>query len=270
MKNLFASLVTLSCLAYVFPLHAQISISNLDTAEVIDFTGLNGFSTFGGSVLTSGEYAATSVNGSTWNPITSSTSSTTEYGFGATGAAPAGSLVRGPKDENGGGTAGLGEWEIGSTASDGVAIEIGPGIFTDGAFFLRFQNDTGGTVSQWKINYDGHYSNLTDLTVNADFIYSADDWSSTSSVGALSFTSPGALTPSPTWVDAGITEQTISASVADGDDLVIGWLVSGSALAAGDVIAFDNISVTAIPEPSTLALVGLALGSLVFFRRWKS
>jgi hypothetical protein len=32
---------------------------------------------------------------------------------------------------------------------------------------------------------------------------------------------------------------------------------------------FDDVSVTAIPEPGTLALVGLALGSLVLFRRRK-
>ncbi|MCC5842982.1 MAG: PEP-CTERM sorting domain-containing protein [Verrucomicrobia bacterium] len=37
-----------------------------------------------------------------------------------------------------------------------------------------------------------------------------------------------------------------------------------------NVVAFDNFSVVAIPEPGTLALVGIALGSLLLFRRRKS
>lgn len=39
---------------------------------------------------------------------------------------------------------------------------------------------------------------------------------------------------------------------------------------SGGTSTFDNINVSVIPEPSTLALLGIALGSLMLFRRRKS
>lgn len=271
-KALKLSAIAVVSLLGIVSAQAQITVSALDSAVVTDFTGLNGFATFGSAVMPAGSFAGRSASASSWNPVTSSANTTGEYGFASTGAVTAGSLVRGFKDESGGGVAGLGEYEIGSTASDGIAIEVGSGSFVDGAFYLRFRNNTGSTVDSWKINYDGLFSNLTDGSATATFTYSSDNWGSTLTNANLSFTSGGALTAAA-WVDAGITEQTITASVANGSDLIIGWAITGTLDGSfnSDVIAFDNISVTAtaVPEPSTYALIfgGIVLGFAVYRRR---
>jgi hypothetical protein len=54
-------------------------------------------------------------------------------------------------------------------------------------------------------------------------------------------------------------------SVAATDTVEVRLL--GFSTGTGNSIRLDNVSVTAIPEPGTLALVGIALGSLMLFRR---
>lgn len=58
---------------------------------------------------------------------------------------------------------------------------------------------------------------------------------------------------------------------ANGDDLWIRWVsyrdLSGEYTGGAAVLAINDVSFAAIPEPGTLVLLGIALGSLAIFRR---
>jgi hypothetical protein len=63
------------------------------------------------------------------------------------------------------------------------------------------------------------------------------------------------------------TNVTITNGGFSGADLFAGF--GGGNNSGSPITAFDNFSVAAIPEPGTLALFGIALGTLAIFRRRK-
>lgn len=72
-------------------------------------------------------------------------------------------------------------------------------------------------------------------------------------------------------VSLGTTAQTLSAHGASGSLTSVGFHLSttGSGSGSNSQYRIDNIAVTAIPEPGTLVLFGIAVGSVFLFRRRK-
>lgn len=194
-------------------------------------------------------------------------------GFGGTSAA--GAISRGVESTAGWGTSGLGVVTgVTSGPNFGNAIGFRPqgGSTDNAAIFLRVQNTTGSTVTSWKLDYNLYYINIGVATSGA-FAYSTDGGASFSSnVSALGFTTLGTNTvTTPTvsdWTLISLAETTISASVANNDYLILRWAL-GNDVASGNMnrLAIDDISVTAVPEPTTWALLAGSLTTLVIFRR---
>jgi hypothetical protein len=51
---------------------------------------------------------------------------------------------------------------------------------------------------------------------------------------------------------------------------VNGWELAGGGPVTGEQITIDNVTITMVPEPSTLALIGLGAASLAWLRRKNS
>jgi hypothetical protein len=134
--------------------------------------------------------------------------------------------------------------------------------------YFRIQNNTGATVSQWTFTADlfiaePDASNFS----NIQFSYAVDNGVNPAT---MTFTTFGG---SPT-ITQGMTlsgtpqfqlNSTVSATVAHGDYIVLAF--NDLQTTEGSTVFVDNIGITAIPEPSTLALAGIALSSLLLVRR---
>ncbi|MCC5844455.1 MAG: PEP-CTERM sorting domain-containing protein [Verrucomicrobia bacterium] len=180
---------------------------------------------------------------------------------------------------NGGdGTSGLnGEVGVGSFGSfDSTDRAIAPLKRNNSSVIaLALTNDTAGVLSSFTVTYTGEQwrDNATG-TPRLDFTYQVDPdeiWGTGSwtSVSALDFHGPqnagtgildGNTSANRTVLNAVIPDL----ALAPGETVWLRWQFVGN---NGSYVAVDDLSVTAIPEPGTLALFGIALGALVLFRR---
>ncbi len=141
------------------------------------------------------------------------------------------------------------------------------GTFQNGGLYLRIQNNTGAAVSQWSFGSDVFYAD--DNTNYSTFTWGFSATNSTN-VAAMTFTSLGA-TPAISNTDTLADAKSLSAmnvvtpSVANGDYIVLRFLSSGGN--DGSTIFLDNISIAAVPEPGTWALLGLGILAIVIKRR---
>lgn len=141
----------------------------------------------------------------------------------------------------------------------------GQGDFIPGAITLRIQNNTGGTVNSWDLSYDLFVLNDQNRSHSFDWAWSTDDVTYTNLHEYVSPQGADALG----WSNvASPAASNLSASVVDGGYLYLQWAGAYVAGSGGyDEFAIDNISVTAIPEPATAALLVGGLGLLLVVRR---
>ncbi|MCC5846457.1 MAG: PEP-CTERM sorting domain-containing protein [Verrucomicrobia bacterium] len=153
--------------------------------------------------------------------------------------------------------------------STGSAFNTGAGGY---AFWGEMRNDGGGTYLRL-LNTGGQVgSNSSTFSLETENWYalqasialSADATASSMSVSIFDV---GADGTDP----LGAALASISASdvsLANGGFSGNLWAGFGGGNNSGsNITAFDNFSVVAIPEPGTLVLLGIALGSLLLFRR---
>lgn len=202
---------------------------------------------------------------------TANTTLPTDWAFSETGTGANTTYAADTGSGNGGNT-----YSYGSAASTDRAfggLQSGTVVPTFGA---QFKNDiTGGTTIDLTLSYTGEQWRLgTAARVDRlDFQYSTNATSLSTGtwtdVNALDFTAPvtvgtlGALNGNLTANRLSIS-STFTITVAESANFWIRW-TDLNASGADDGLAIDDLSITAVPEPST-ALLG-CLGVLGLLRR---
>ena len=258
MKNkLITSLITLTALSAA---QAQISITGLDTPYVQDF-----------NTLPTANILATDESAPPW------TDNSTLEGWYAAGED---FITRFSVRDGTNGT------PVGTNGS--APGSLGVNNSTDRAFApmrqnrssyigLRLVNDTSEIIPDFLISFTGEQwrSNSTDpatlffhYQVGATGL-TAGEWAA---VSQLDFTSPvttglGALNGNDAANQVSLSHTITGVNLAPGEEIWLRWANLRETANNGTYLGIDDLTVTAIPEPGTLALVAIALGSLALFRR---
>jgi hypothetical protein len=156
------------------------------------------------------------------------------------------------------------------TTNRQLLIQPGGSDWAPGTMTLRVANNTGMSINTWVISYDLFVRNDQARSNSFNFSYSTDGstFITTGLADALfTYTSPAAAGVT-SLASVGSPSATISPTVANGGNLFFRWSgadVGGSG--SRDEFALDNISITAVPEPSAALLGGLGLLALLRRRR---
>ena len=156
------------------------------------------------------------------------------------------------------------------TNTGSAALGIQPTAAEFGSFGLvrlRLLNQTGSSITDWTISYD-LYSRSTSggtRTQVVSFALSSDDFvSSSNSVSGLS----GLAQSTATWSTNSFSSSGLSLSVANNNYV---YLQFSSADAGGGggrpKFALDNITITAVPEPTSVIMFALGFGTLAAAHR---
>ena len=250
MKSI-AAIFAIGLLA-ALPGNATVSIVNLNETSIIDFQSFTG----------SGFAPTPSVgqlDSDTWRVLGLDDGNTT---FGGTHTS--GDFARGTS-AGGVTTGGVYAFTVG-TGNTALGVQPGGTDFTPGSFVLRIQNNTGGTVSSWNLSYDLFVLNDQGRSNSLDWEWSTNDTNYTS---LSTYTSVEAAATGAAWANVqSPVVNGLNATVTDGGFLYLRWIgddVGGSG--SRDEFAIDNISITAVPEPSAALLCVFGCAALLRRRR---
>jgi hypothetical protein len=141
------------------------------------------------------------------------------------------------------------------------------------SFYFRIQNNTGSTVSAWNFKADLFIAEPDDDGFsNIQFAYAVDNGNNPAAMTFTTFGGPFEIKSGMTLV--GTHPQfkldytvNLNPGVANGGYIVLAFLDNPPNNTAGSTVFIDNIGITAVPEPSTYALIGLGLAALFTLRR---
>lgn len=242
---------------------ADLVLASLNSAVVIDFESTlanvnNG--PFAGSGFQSAPSAG-QLDSDSW-AVTGWSDGALAFG----GTQTAGDYARGLDNAGGVTSGGFYSFTNSTTMSRTLGVQPGGSDWAPGTLTLRMTNQTGATITQLDIAYDIWVNNDQGRSSSFNFSHSADN-SSYTAVGAMDLTSTVAADALGFQLNTRSTSLT-GLSIADGAQYYIRWSgadVGGSG--SRDEFALDNISITAVPEPTTFALLGIAAAALIRRRR---
>jgi len=141
----------------------------------------------------------------------------------------------------------------------GIRFQMEGSQLTPGTLFLKVTNSTGGTIDEIDFGFD-FYSGTAgepgsfsiDYAAGADVVPGGS--STWTNIDTISWTG-AANSAAGTDFSPGVYNLT-GLGLADGEELVFRWLIDGGFGSRPDPI-LDNITVSTIPEPASLALIGL-------------
>lgn len=181
----------------------------------------------------------------------------------------------------------FGLYSYGSTSASDRAlgfVSTNGGTGSGGSNYIGLQvtNSAGLTATSFTLAYDGEQwrreNNAAAHTLVVQYAFNAASVTDTgvtwTTISDLTFTSPivGATTGAALDGNASANRATLSASTnatwLAGDNLWIRWVDLNDS-GNDHILAIDNVSLTAIPEPSTYAALfgALALAGVVLHRR---
>jgi hypothetical protein len=134
----------------------------------------------------------------------------------------------------------------------------------DGGFYAAIQTDSSQGAAQGAI-----FQTMTGLTIGQTYqvtgFVRARDTASQTGVFSVSTSLGGTMTSgSPTSDTLWTAFSGTFTATTTSDNINLVW---SHAVNTDQTVLFDNITVTAIPEPSSIALVGVGLVALFFMRR---
>ncbi len=201
----------------------------------------------------------------------------------------AGAAITGYGADNGGsnagsyrafGTAGSTERALGSTASGGTYFGSPATAAVAGYIAVSFSNATGAALSGFTLGFSGEQwrngGNTTAQSLVLEYGYGASfgavpSWNAPG--GNFDFTSPVVGATAAAIDGNGVGQVTglggsITSSWAAGDTLWLRW-ADRNDLGSDHALAIDNLSfsVTAVPEPGTVALLLAGLAAVGFVAR---
>jgi hypothetical protein len=145
------------------------------------------------------------------------------------------------------------------------------GDYAENGQYFRILNNTGATVSAWTFTADLFIaeSGANDFSI-IQFSYAVSNGDNPAAMTFTTFGTPPTITSGLTLSGTPFFQlnSTVSATVDHGDYIVLAF--RDLQPEHGSTVFIDNIGVTAVPEPSSYALIGLGLAALFTLRRFSS
>ena len=249
----FCSAILICCLLQVQTMRADIFLSDVGVAVIENFDDFRGNGFAPAAELLSGKLDSNTYRAVGFsNNQNGAFEGTFESGAFARGVA-AGAVVDG----------GTYAFEI-TPSNFALGVQPTDSDFNPGALTIRVTNDTGQAISGFQLGGDGYFYNDTDHSTPWTFAVSLDD--NVYSLPLQTLNSPEtADTNGWAAVPVGGFIPFFS-PLADGDRFYLRITAEMGGSGARDQFALDNLSLTAVPEPSSIAILVLMMFPLLRHR----